>query len=346
MRPLSPEAHSTLVLRQLLDEAIWIQQICNMKSALLISNITEEWVRSFRRWHLEFFVISTTVFTLATLIANFILLACIYLSRALRKETRYLLVANTLIADALFLIFHLATELCNATGVVISWTVCELVTTVTATAYCAAICSITLMVADTFAAVRWPLKYRELLPPARTHFILLGTWLFAATYPFTLVILMINDSKQSEEVSMCLVLLYLGILKTSKAGDHLFFLVCAIFCAMLILYCYIRLYMVTKTQGIWQNRFSRARVTLLVHGILLLLYFAPGFVFYAEVILFHGKSISQEVQVWISTINMSVFMLLPRACAPYLYGLRYREIHEPLMQMLFHPRRLGQISTQ
>ncbi|KAJ0011661.1 hypothetical protein NQD34_012636 [Periophthalmus magnuspinnatus] len=307
----------------------------NMESGHQISNITEEWAKSFRRLHMQFFIIPTTVFTLATLIANFILLACIFMTHALCQETRYLLVANTLIADVLFLIFHLTTQFCNATGVVMSWIVCELVTTVIATAYCAAILSITLMVADTYAAVRWPLRYREFLPPARTHHILLGMWLFAAIYPLTLVILMVNGSKQDQEVNMCLVLIFLGFVKTNNTvGNHMYFLVAATACALLIFYCYIRLYMVTKTQGIWQRRFSRARVTLLVHAILLLLYFAPTFVFSVEVFLFHRKD---DVQVWISTINMSIFMLLPRACAPYLYGLRYREIHETLIQLLFHP---------
>ncbi|XP_020779414.2 probable G-protein coupled receptor 148 [Boleophthalmus pectinirostris] len=317
----------------------------NMEPGLQISNITEEWAKSFRKLHMEFFVISTTVFTLATLIVNFILLACIFRTHALCQETRYLLVANTLISDVLFLIFHLTTQLCNSTGVVISWTVCELVTTVTATAYSSAILSVTLMVVDTYAAVRWPLKYREFLPPARTHRILLGMWLFATTYPLTLVILMVSDRKQDEEVKMCLVLILLWFMETKNTvGNHLYLLITAIVCAILILYCYIRLYMVTKTQGIWQSRFSRARGTLLVHGILLMLYFTPSFVFSVELILFHRKDINHDVQVWISTVNMSVFMLLPRACAPYLYGLRYREIRETLIQLLFHPRCRPQIT--
>uniref|UniRef100_A0A8C6TUA8 G-protein coupled receptors family 1 profile domain-containing protein n=1 Tax=Neogobius melanostomus TaxID=47308 RepID=A0A8C6TUA8_9GOBI len=279
----------------------------------------------------------------ATLMVNFILLTCIYLSRALHQETRYLLLANTLIADVLFLIFHLAKELCNAFGIEVSWIVCEFLIAVTSTAYCSAILSITLMVADTFAAVRWPLKYRELFPPARTHRILLGMWLFAAIYPLTLVIMIEDSSSHSRTLNMCLVLIYLGVMKTDTVGDHLYFTVCGIVCAMLISYCYIRLYMVTKTQGIWQSRFSRARVTLLVHGFLLFLYFAPGFVFNIEIILFHRKDINQDVQVWISIINMSVLMLLPRACAPYLYGLRYREIQETLMQLLKN-RRPNQIT--
>ncbi|GLD58564.1 probable G-protein coupled receptor 148 [Lates japonicus] len=315
-----------------------------MASSVLITNLTQEWVESLRRWHLELFFIPTTVVTLATMLANSVLLTCIFLSRALRRETRYLLVANTLTADMLFLILNLATVICNAVKVHTPWLVCELVTAITITAYCCAILTVTLMVVDTYAAVRWPLHYRDILPPARTHRILAGVWVLAAVYPFTLVIMMeVERGNPHEKVPVCLVLVSLGFIQAHKmVGTHIYFFVAALICTILIFYCYIRLYMVTRTQGIWQRRFSRARVTVLAHGILLLLYFAPGFVFTLELFLFHREDISQDVRVWVSTVNMCVFMLLPRAFAPYLYGLRYRELSDTLMQLLPWHRRLSQ----
>uniref|UniRef100_UPI0037E91E12 probable G-protein coupled receptor 148 n=1 Tax=Semicossyphus pulcher TaxID=241346 RepID=UPI0037E91E12 len=318
-----------------------------MTSSVLISNLTQEWVESLRRWHLEFFFIPTTVVTLATLLANPVLLTCIFLSRALRQETRYLLVANTLIADMLFLILNMATVICNAVRAQIPWLLCEVITAVTVTAYCCAILTVTFMVVDTYAAVRWPLHYHDILPPARTHRILLVMWVVAAVYPFTMVIMMEDERGNPHgKVALCLAIISLGFLQLKDLwGIHIYFFVAALICTMLILYCYIRLYMVTRTQGIWQSRFSRARVTLLAHGLLLLFYFAPGFVFTMELFLFHSKHISQDVRVWVSTVNMCVFMLLPRAFAPYLYGLRYREISETLMQLLHQHRRLSQVTV-
>ncbi|CAJ1072135.1 probable G-protein coupled receptor 148 [Xyrichtys novacula] len=318
-----------------------------MTSAVLISNVTQEWVESLRRWHLEFFFIPTTVVTLATLLANPVLLMCICLTRALRRETRYLLVANTLTADMLFLVLNLSTVICNAARAQIPWLLCEVITAVSITAYCCAILTVTLMVVDTYAAVRWPLHYHDILPPSRTHRILVGLWVVAAIYPFTLVILMeVKRGSPHGNVALCLAVISLGFNQVEGTmGIHIYFFVAALVCTLLIFYCYIRLYMVTRTQGIWQNRFSRARVTLLAHGLLLLLYFAPGFVFTMELFLFHRRDISQDVRVWISTVNMCVFMLLPRAFAPYLYGLRYREISDTLMQLLHQHRRLSQVTV-
>ncbi|XP_038575336.1 probable G-protein coupled receptor 148 [Micropterus salmoides] len=317
-----------------------------MAEAVLISNLTQEWVESLRRWHLEYFFIPTTVITLASFLANPVLLACIFLSRALRQETRYLLVANTLTADMLFLVLNLATVICNAAQAQMPWLVCELLTAVSVSAYCCAILTVTLMVVDTYAAVRWPLHYHDILPPARTHRILAGVWVLSAVYPFTLLIMMkVGRENPHEKMAVCLVLISLGFIQVNMTGIHIYFFVTALICTVLILYCYVRLYMVTRTQGIWQSRFSRARVTLLVHGVLLLLYFTPGFVFILELALFQREDISQDVRVWINTINMCVFMVLPRAFAPYLYGLRYRELSDTLMQLLHQHRRLSQITV-
>ncbi|XP_075954058.1 putative G-protein coupled receptor 148 [Anarhichas minor] len=318
-----------------------------MMSSALMSNLTQEWVESLLRWHLDLLSIPATVITLATLLADPVLLTCIFLSRALRQETRYLLMANTLTADMLFLVLNLAMVICNATRAQMSWLVCQLITAVTVTTYSCAILTVTLMVVDTYAAVRWPLRYHDLLPPARTHRILLGVWVLAALYPLSLLIIMLVERENPHErVAVCLVLISLGFIKLKNNGwIYVYFSLAAVMCAIQIFVCYIRLYMVTRTQGIWQSRFSRARVTLLAHGVLLLLYFAPGFVFILELYLFQRKDISQDLRVWVSTVNKCVFMLLPRAFAPYLYGLRYREISDTLMQWLHQHRRLSQTTV-
>ncbi|XP_041849006.1 probable G-protein coupled receptor 148 [Melanotaenia boesemani] len=306
----------------------------------MTSNLTHQWAESMRRWNLELLCIPTVVITLATLLISPVLLTCILLSRALRQETRYLLVANTLTADILFLVLNLATVMINSVGAQIPWLVCELVTTIVISAYCCAILTVTLMVLDTFAAVRWPLRYHDFLTPCRTHCILVGVWILSVLYPFTsLIMVKVKEESPHEKVTYCLAFIIL-----KEGGIYIYFFVGALICTLLILYCYTRLYMVTRTQGIWHSRFSRARVTVLAHGVLLLLYFVPGIVFTLELYMFEKKGMSQDVHVWISTVNCCVLMLLPRAFAPYLYGLRYREIADTLMLLLDCHKRLTQIT--
>ena len=309
-------------------------------------NVSEEWFQSLHSWHLDLFFIPTTLLTIVTLLANPVLLACILLSHTLCQETRYLLVANTLAADIVFLLLNLTTVVCNALSVEMLRLLCDLVSAATVTAYCCAILTVTLMVADTYVAVRWPLRYHDLLPLARTRCILAGVWVGAAMYPLSQVILMeVMGDNVRQRPAMCLVLISLGTMgRNTMVGVHLYFATGVFLCTFLILYCYIRLYMVTKTQGIWQSRYSRARVTLLAHGVLLLLYFGPGLVFTVELFLLRNERVSLDVRVWLNTVNMCVFTLLPRVCAPFLYGLRYREISDTVLHLLHRCWRPSQVT--
>ncbi|XP_008431989.1 probable G-protein coupled receptor 148 [Poecilia reticulata] len=312
-------------------------------SHALISNLTKDWIEIMERWQLHLFWIPPAIITFATLIVNPALLMCIFMSPALRRETRYLLVANTLIADILFLFSKLVTMIGNTVRAEIPWFVCQLFTALSVTTSSCTVITVTLMVIDTFTAVRWPLQYHNLVSPARTSGILGVVWLMCTIYPVTLMMMAMKDEIPNNKVALCLTLLSFGFFKAKNMrGIEMYFFVSAVIFTFLICYCYIRLYMVTRTQGIWNRRFSRARVTVLIHGVLLLLYFVPGLVFASEIHIFKEKNISQEL-VWISTVNANVFMMLPRAFTPWLYGLRYREISENLA-LLRHRRRESTVS--
>nr|XP_006637826.1 PREDICTED: probable G-protein coupled receptor 148 [Lepisosteus oculatus] len=310
------------------------------------SQNSELWFMTLRNWHLQLFLIPAAIFTTLTLTINPLLLISITSSRSLRQETRYILLANTLLADVLFLVLNLSISICNMTGQQLRKQLCEVLIAATVTAYCGGVMTITFMVVDTYVAVRWPLHYQNLLPTSRTKKILAGVWILAALYPTTVVIILETlDVSSQRRQRVCLMLMTLGSGSLGDAmiiGVHTYFSLGVVLCSSLILYCYIHLYFVTKTAGIWQSRYSRARVTLLAHAVMLLLYFGPGLVFAVELILFHHPSVSMDVRVWVNITNFNLLMLLPRACFPYLYGLRYREISDTL-RGLFHRRKMSQI---
>ncbi|XP_028831519.1 probable G-protein coupled receptor 148 [Denticeps clupeoides] len=315
----------------------------------IILNISQIWLDTMHSRHMELFFIPAIFLTVTTLLVNPLLLICIFCLQTLRQETRYLLLANTLMADMVFLCLNLAIVICALLGVTVLRIVCELVIAGMITAYCCTILTITFMVVDTYVAVRWPLKYNKLLPPSRTLKIMVGIWLMASMYPISLVIVMEAVGVQApHQLPLCLVLLSLGSLglDTTTVGVHLYFAIGVICCFLLILYCYVRLYVVTRTSGIWQQRYSRARLTLLAHCVMLLLYFSPALVFTVELGLFQNNMVSQEVSMWITMSNMSMLMLLPRASSPFLYGLRYREIYHKLTTVLWRRQRLSQVSVQ
>lgn len=297
----------------------------------------DEWFLVMKSEKMSFLLIPAVFLTTATLLINPLLLFCIFCSPSLRQETRYLLLANMLLSDVLFLSFNLANISCNVMDMEIHYIFCEFLMVATVTTYCSSVLTVTLMVIDTFMAVRWPLRYNEILPLSRVKKILGLVWVMAVTYPLSLLVVMeVRKNHHPENLKLCLVLLTLASLeKDIEVSLHIYFSVWVIFCTIMVFYCYIRLYMVTRKSGIWRSRYSRARLTLLAHAVMLLIYFTPGLVFTVELAQFEKLTNNLHLAVWINMVNLTVLMVVPRACAPYMYGLRYREVYETVQLMLW-----------
>ncbi|TRY69744.1 hypothetical protein DNTS_035421 [Danionella cerebrum] len=304
-----------------------------------IVNISAQWYAIMESRHMDMFLIPTALLTSVTMLVNPVLSFCILCFPSLRQETRFLLLTNVLFADMLFLTINLAIVSCNSMGLHLPSSLCEFMMVSMVMTYSTSVLTVTLMVVDTYVAVRWPLRYKEILPPSRARKIILSLWGVAAVCPVSLLVMfemVIGKDQQSRPV--CLVLIALHSLEQKmKVGVHLFFIIAVSLCTALILYCYIHLYIITKTSGIWRSRYSRARMTLLAHTLLLMMYFVPALVFAVELALLKRETID-DVGVWINLVNMCVLMLLPRCCTPYLYVLRYREIYKTVQRVLWKAR--------
>ncbi|XP_051990919.1 probable G-protein coupled receptor 148 [Xyrauchen texanus] len=313
-------------------------------SPSLIVNISEEWLSIMDSRCMDLLLIPTVLLTSVTMLVNPVLFLGILCFPSLRQETRYLLLANTLFADMLFLTINLAVVSCNTVGMLMPHILCESLIVSTVTTYSCSVLTLTLMVIDTYIAVRWPLRYKDILPPSRARKIIMSLWVVASLCPISLLVmfeLVMNSEQQRQPV--CLVLIALHSLGWMKVGVQFYFIIAISICTALVVYCYIRLYIITKTSGIWHSRYSRARMTLLAHSLLLMMYFIPALVFAVELALLKQDENQSDVGVWIDMVNMCVLMLLPRSFTPYLYILRYREIYNTLQQVLWKKRHLSQV---
>ncbi|KAK1168666.1 putative G-protein coupled receptor 148 [Acipenser oxyrinchus oxyrinchus] len=310
---------------------------------------TYDWFLRSRYWHLELFLISAAVLFLVSLLANPLILICIVSTRNLRQESRYLLLANTLLSDIIFSILNLVVSICNMQGWPLHRLFCVILIVIMVTSYCSGVLTITLMLLDTYLAVHWPLHYENIVPSSRTKKILPAIWIMASLYPVTIMIILeiLDNQPLKQQKEVCLMLLTLGsgpLGNEMVIGFYVFFSLGALLCSSVVVFCLIRLYWITKTAGLWQRRYSRAKVTLIVHTVMLLLYFSPGLVFAIEIILLQKDTMSLDVKVWIHAANSNFLMMLPRAFFPYLYGLRYREISNTL-KGLFRRRKISQLGV-
>ncbi|XP_056336517.1 probable G-protein coupled receptor 148 [Danio aesculapii] len=311
-----------------------------------IVNISADWYIIMESRNMDMFLIPTVLLTSITMLVNPVLFLCVLCFASLRQETRYLLLANVLWADMLFLTVNLSMVSCNSVGLHLPAPLCEFMMVSMVMTYSGSVLTVTLMVVDTYVAVRWPLRYKEILPPSRARKIIMSMWVIAAVCPVSLLVMFeVVMGKDQQSRPVCLVLIALHSLEEKmKVGVPLYFIIAVSLCTALILYCYIHLYIITRTSGIWRSRYSRARMTLLAHTLLLIMYFVPALVFAVELALLKREA-KDDLGVWINLVNMCVLMPLPRCCTPYLYVLRYREIYKTVQQVLWKTRHQSQRSA-
>ncbi|XP_069624197.1 probable G-protein coupled receptor 148 [Ranitomeya imitator] len=281
------------------------------------------------------FLIPSAIFSIVTLLVNPMILVSILKKDTLRKETRYILLANVMVSDLIFILFNSIISTCNIIRWCLNKAVCSSMIVFTFAAYTSCVLTFTAMVVDTYIAICFPLHYYSLLSMQRTRKILLAIWIFSTLLP--LVVFFISETLEGnfQEVQNVCLLLYHG---PNQKKNNLVTVVCAIaiffllICSVMIIYFYIKLYTMTRKSGIWVNRFSRARITLLTHSILLCLYIVPAFILTAEIMMFKNRLIGMDARIWISACNNGLMMMMPRALSPLLYGLRYRELSATIKQ--------------
>nr|DBA25941.1 TPA: hypothetical protein GDO54_010266 [Pyxicephalus adspersus] len=278
------------------------------------------------------FLIPVAICSIVTFIVNPLIVFTILMKDKLRKETRYILLTNVMISDLIFLMFNNLIFTCNTLHWYIHRLMCFILIVFSFAAYTSCVLTFTTMVIDTYIAICFPLHYYSLLTVQRTRKILSAIWVFSAIFPLSVFAL--TDSFKAnlqERQNVCLLLSY----KPEEKRDNVITIVCSfaiiflMICSVMITYFYIKLYTMTRQSGIWVSRFSRARITLLTHSILLSLYIVPAFILTTEIMLFKSNLIGMNVRMWISASNNGV-MMMPRALSPVLYGLRYREISTSL----------------
>ncbi|XP_040285866.1 probable G-protein coupled receptor 148 [Bufo bufo] len=279
------------------------------------------------------FLIPAAIFSIVTLLANPMILVSILLKDTLRNETRYILLANVMVSDLIFILFNSIISMSNAIRWYMHRVLCFSLISFTVAAYSSCVLTFTIMVVDTYVAICFPLHYYSILSMKRTRKILLAIWIFSALFPLIVSLASETfDYNLLEKQNVCLMLYY----GSDERNNILVTVVCALticflmFCSVMITYFYIKLYAITRKSGIWVSRFSRARITLLTHFILLGLYIVPAFILTAEVMLFKNSVIGIDTRIWMSACNNGLVMMMPRALSPLLYGLRYREIYATL----------------
>ncbi|XP_048103576.1 probable G-protein coupled receptor 148 [Alosa alosa] len=269
----------------------------------------------------------------------------------LRQQTRFLLLANALLSDLLFLSVYMLSTCLNVGGVLMSDYACATLLLLLGALYMAGILSAKAMVLDTSLAVLAPLRYPALWPLSRTRGAIATIWLLSALFPAASVGAFLwyhATAPCSMHICSLPLVLVLTVSHSRLLQASMLLTVTGILVILLlVLSGYLVLCWQTRQTSIWKGECSsRARGTFLIHYLHLFLSFCPILLLVIELLLYcHYSVLDLRANLWISMVVCNVLLVLPKALAPYLYGLRYRDLSGALFA-LFRCKRTSTVSPE
>ncbi|XP_062903377.1 olfactory receptor 4K14-like [Mobula hypostoma] len=304
-----------------------------------IAEINLRWAEALLRGQSGLIIIPGGICFFASLLASPLTLLTIFTKSSLRQESRYLLLSNTLLSDLIYMVINFCVQLCNAFHLSLAKVVCELLLFTLASSCCGGIMTITAMVIDTYLAINWSLHYIILLPPSRTIKLVIFIWILVTLPQFTITVLMLATQQSPFcKLGMCQLDYIFLIVPNGAVLAHLFygmFITLLLSCVCLLLGCHFMLYWKTRNSRIWRGFTSRARLTFLMHSLVFVFYFGAMLLIIIERILYYCGMIKFEKGTFITWALSNVIMMGPKALAPYLYAIRYRELAKAIKSFIF-----------
>ncbi|KAM3865943.1 putative G-protein coupled receptor 148 [Diretmus argenteus] len=266
-----------------------------------------------------------------------VILANILTRPQMRQETRYLLLANALLSDLLFMTMYMLSMCVNAAGVLMSEWACATVFFLLGMLYSSGIFSTKAIVLDTSLAVLAPLRYFALWPVSRTKRAIVGIWAASVVFPAGSVAVYVwyhGTGPCSLHICSAPLSLVLTVSLSTPLQMSMLLSVTIILLILLLVFSgYVVLYWRTRMVSVWRGEHSsRAKGTFLALYLHVFLSFCPFLVLAIELLLYchHGVQ-DLRANLWVSLVVCNLLLVLPKALAPYLYGLRYRELRAVLL---------------
>ncbi|XP_062843502.1 probable G-protein coupled receptor 148 [Trichomycterus rosablanca] len=302
-----------------------------------IELFVEEWHVFLPPDHMRVFQVCPILGFVAVFLPTPIVLARILSRTRLRQQTLYLLLANALFSDLLFLALYMLSSCLNAAAVLMSDWACATMLFIMGVFYSAGVFSATAIVLDTSLAILLPLRYATLWPVSRTYGAIAAIWAVSGVFPAasvglflwyharspctlhicSLPLMLVLTVSHSRPLQVCMLLTVTAVLIT----------------LLLVVFGYVVLYCHTSKSGVWRGeRSSRAKGTFLVHYLHLFLSVCPILLLVIKLLLYcYSRGLNPSAGLWVSLVLFNFLLVLPKGLAPYLYGLRYRDLRGALL---------------
>uniref|UniRef100_W5NLJ6 G-protein coupled receptors family 1 profile domain-containing protein n=1 Tax=Lepisosteus oculatus TaxID=7918 RepID=W5NLJ6_LEPOC len=291
--------------------------------------ILKRWIEIIVSGTGKYFVIPATVFQFALLLANPVTLFAIFSSHALHQETRFRLLANSLIIDLLYCSINFTVTATNISPVFFPAKLCDILLGLLLVVFFSGVLNITVMGVNIYLAVNWPLQYNSIITPSRAVKIIAAIWVLSSIVPLISFLAVSNDHAFVCEIPICYFNLMIYLLQPSSAIIEVNYITLVVLCSscfVLIFVCFYLLVSKTRKSGIWNGMPSKARQTISIHSVIFIFYFLPTVLLIIQKILLSYKLIDSTSVLYVSMVINNIVLPLPKVLTPYLYGFRCMEL--------------------
>ncbi|XP_076833348.1 odorant receptor 131-2-like [Brachyhypopomus gauderio] len=240
--------------------------------------------------------------------------------QAFRTETRYILFAQTLLVDLIFLLLIDFVFLISYGNVLMPVVFCipicilmEMVTICTPTI-------ITAMCVERYVAVCMPLRHSALSTSSRTHTAILIIWAVSTVKPLVDVIILVSTVSQDylSQLTFC----YYEIMTPQTWHREMRGLLCIlhfVFIFLVELFCYVMIMLTARAASVDKKSASKGLRTVSLHMLQLTLCTMEIIYPYIETAL---EQLDFQVYTSVRFFNFITFSIIARAVSPLIYGIR------------------------
>ncbi|XP_041088526.1 odorant receptor 131-2-like [Polyodon spathula] len=263
------------------------------------------------------FAVATPVFFIYV---NCIMLFTLYSKASFRETSRYILFAHMLFNDSILLMSSVIHYILATAFQHIMRAACIFLVIITGTTFINSPLNLAVMALERYIAICLPLRHAEITTPKRTGVVIGVIWVLSSleymsdllavfsTQPSSFFLLPVYCTREK-----LFGLKWQPVMR--QVFDCLFFL----FVSCIITYTYVAIMVQARSASSDKASASKARNTVLLHGVQLLLCLSSFLYGVIEVLLarLDGSSF-----ICLRYISFVVLILFPRCLSPLIYGLR------------------------
>ncbi|MBN3296865.1 GP148 protein, partial [Amia calva] len=285
----------------------------------------------------RYFIVPTGVFLFALLLANPISLFAIFSSSKLLQETRYKLLANTLITDLLYSFICFALTATNISPVIFPDLLCEILLSLQTVVFFSGFLNITAMGVNIYLAINWPLQYNSIFTPSRAVKLIVTIWLLSSIIPLVSYILLSGDQGLLCDIPVCFFNILFFLPHPNPVVQEMNYVAVVVMCtacSVLVFVCFYLLVWRTRKSGIWTGMHSKARQTITIHCLIFSFYFLPTIIMVIQRVLLSYRLMHIKSMLYVTMTVSNVVLLIPKALTPYLHGFRCEELSVAIQSLL------------